>query len=96
MYNSLEALLFTLAMTKMVTALDYCVSMVVWYIVKVFLLLMTMLLIVDSFRIVFLCSTRKVSIVNFCLSKHLFPSEEKLTDQRGSLAYVSPDILSGQ
>jgi len=35
-------------------------------------------------------------IVNFCLSKHLYPSEERLTDQRGSLAYVSPDILSGE
>ena len=40
--------------------------------------------------------TRKITIVNFCLSKHLVPCEEKLTDQRGSLAYVSPDILSGE
>ena len=103
--------LFSIAVTKPVGTIlsklccltkmcwGYCVSMVVWSIVKVFLLLMTMLLIIDSFYCVYSfssCSTRKVSIVNFCLSKHLFPSEEKLTDQRGSLAYVSPDILSGQ
>ena len=30
------------------------------------------------------------------MSKHLVRDSEQLTDQRGSLAYVSPDILSGK
>ncbi len=30
------------------------------------------------------------------MSKHLVRETELLTDQRGSLAYVSPEILSGK
>jgi hypothetical protein len=42
------------------------------------------------------CSrTLNVTIVNFSLSKLLISDDELLRDQRGSLAYVSPDVLSG-
>ncbi len=37
-----------------------------------------------------------MTLTNFALSKHLVRSNDKLTDQRGSLAYVSPDVLSGK
>lgn len=37
-----------------------------------------------------------VTLTNFALSKHLVRSNDKLIDQRGSLAYVSPDVLSGK
>ena len=36
-----------------------------------------------------------MKIINFGLSKHLIRKDELLTDQCGSLAYVSPEILSG-
>lgn len=39
--------------------------------------------------------TRRVTITNFCLGKHLLSDDELLTDQRGSPAYISPDVLSG-
>jgi serine/threonine-protein kinase 40 len=40
--------------------------------------------------------TREVTLTNFVLSKHLVRDGDELMDQRGSLAYVSPDVLSGQ
>nr|CAB3266655.1 serine/threonine-protein kinase ppk1-like [Phallusia mammillata] len=39
---------------------------------------------------------RKVTLTNFCLGCHLSSESEMLTDQRGSPAYISPDVLSGQ
>lgn len=39
---------------------------------------------------------KNVILINFALSKHLVRDDELLTDQRGSLAYVSPDVLSGK
>ena len=42
------------------------------------------------------CRTRAVTLINFALSKHLVRESDPLTDQRGSLAYVSPDVLSGR
>ena len=43
-----------------------------------------------------LCRTREVTLINFALSKHLVRDDYPLTDQRGSLAYISPDVLSGK
>lgn len=40
--------------------------------------------------------TRKVIITNFCLGKHLVSESDLLKDQRGSPAYISPDVLSGK
>ena len=40
--------------------------------------------------------TKRITLTNFGLSKHLLRDSELLTDQRGSLAYVSPDVLSGE
>lgn len=40
--------------------------------------------------------TRKVTITNFCLGKHLLNENDLLKDQRGSPAYISPDVLSGK
>ena len=37
-----------------------------------------------------------MTLINFALSKHLVRDDELLTDQCGSLAYVSPDVLSGK
>jgi serine/threonine protein kinase len=45
--------------------------------------------------LIMLCRTLNVTIVNFSLSKLLISDDELLRDQRGSLAYVSPDVLSG-
>lgn len=42
-----------------------------------------------------LCRGRYVTLINFSLSKHLIREDELLTDQCGSLAYVSPEVLSG-
>jgi len=39
--------------------------------------------------------TRRVTITNFCLGKHLIGDRDLLRDQRGSPAYISPDVLSG-
>lgn len=39
---------------------------------------------------------RKVTITNFCLGKHLINENDLLKDQRGSPAYISPDVLSGK
>lgn len=40
--------------------------------------------------------TKKVTITNFCLGKHLAGENDLLTDQRGSPAYISPDVLCGK
>ncbi|XP_015110324.1 serine/threonine-protein kinase BRSK1 [Diachasma alloeum] len=40
--------------------------------------------------------TRKVTITNFCLGKHLASEKDLLKDQRGSPAYISPDVLCGK
>lgn len=40
-------------------------------------------------------STKKITITNFCLGKHLIREDDLLKDQRGSPAYISPDVLSG-
>lgn len=40
--------------------------------------------------------TRRVIITNFCLGKHLMSEKDLLKDQRGSPAYISPDVLSGK
>ncbi|XP_078617367.1 serine/threonine-protein kinase 40-like [Branchiostoma floridae x Branchiostoma japonicum] len=40
--------------------------------------------------------TRRVTITNFCLGKHLVCETDLLKDQRGSPAYISPDVLSGR
>lgn len=39
--------------------------------------------------------TRKITITNFCLGKHLLNENDLLRDQRGSPAYISPDVLFG-
>ncbi|XP_002733812.1 serine/threonine-protein kinase 40-like, partial [Saccoglossus kowalevskii] len=38
--------------------------------------------------------TRRITITNFCLGKHLVSENDLLKDQRGSPAYISPDVLS--
>ena len=40
--------------------------------------------------------SRKVTLTNFCLGKHLMNENDLLKDQRGSPAYISPDVLSGK
>jgi len=40
--------------------------------------------------------TRKIILTNFCLGCHLTGDHDLLTDQRGSPAYISPDVLSGK
>ena len=40
--------------------------------------------------------SNKVTITNFCLGKHLMSDNDLLKDQRGSPAYISPDVLSGK
>ena len=40
--------------------------------------------------------SNKVTITNFCLGKHLMSDTDLLKDQRGSPAYISPDVLSGK
>lgn len=40
-------------------------------------------------------STHRITITNFCLGKHLVSENDLLKDQRGSPAYISPDVLSG-
>nr|CAD7261818.1 unnamed protein product [Timema shepardi] len=39
---------------------------------------------------------RSVTITNFCLGKHLSSEKDLLKDQRGSPAYISPDVLCGK
>ncbi|GFN77476.1 serine/threonine-protein kinase 40 [Plakobranchus ocellatus] len=38
----------------------------------------------------------RVTLANFCLGKHLSSETDRLRDQRGSPAYISPDVLSGK
>uniref|UniRef100_T1IY19 Serine/threonine-protein kinase 40 n=1 Tax=Strigamia maritima TaxID=126957 RepID=T1IY19_STRMM len=40
--------------------------------------------------------TKQITIANFCLGKHLVSENDLLKDQRGSPAYISPDVLSGR
>lgn len=40
--------------------------------------------------------SNKVKIINFCLGKYLLNENELLHDQRGSPAYISPDVLYGK
>ncbi|KAF0298939.1 Serine/threonine-protein kinase 40 [Amphibalanus amphitrite] len=40
--------------------------------------------------------TKKVVLTNFCLGKHLLNEDDLVKDQRGSPAYISPDVLSGK
>lgn len=40
--------------------------------------------------------TNKIVITNFFLAKHLNSEEDNLYDQRGSPAYISPDVLAGK
>uniref|UniRef100_A0A493TL91 Serine/threonine-protein kinase 40 n=1 Tax=Anas platyrhynchos platyrhynchos TaxID=8840 RepID=A0A493TL91_ANAPP len=40
--------------------------------------------------------THRITITNFCLGKHLVSEDDLLKDQRGSPAYISPDVLSGR
>ena len=39
---------------------------------------------------------RRITLINFCLGKNLANEEDLLRDQRGSPAYISPDVLSGK
>ena len=40
--------------------------------------------------------SKNVTLTNFCLGKHLMNERDMLKDQRGSPAYISPDVLSGK
>ena len=40
--------------------------------------------------------SRQITLINFCLGKHLVDEQDMLRDQRGSPAYISPDVLSGK
>lgn len=40
--------------------------------------------------------SRRITITNFCLGKHLVSENDYLKDQRGSPAYISPDVLSAK
>ncbi|XP_061176770.1 uncharacterized protein LOC133185508 [Saccostrea echinata] len=40
--------------------------------------------------------SRRITITNFCLGKHLVSEKDYLKDQRGSPAYISPDVLSAK
>lgn len=40
-------------------------------------------------------SNNGVTITNFCLGKALINDDDLLKDQRGSPAYISPEVLSG-
>lgn len=40
--------------------------------------------------------SQEVTLTNFCLGKHLMRDDDLLKDQRGSPAYISPDVLSGK
>ena len=51
---------------------------------------------VDVCSLFILLRTQEVTIINFALGKHLVREDDLLTDQRGSLAYVSPDVISGE
>ncbi|GAB0095690.1 Serine/threonine-protein kinase 40 [Sergentomyia squamirostris] len=44
-------------------------------------------------NIVYNTLTQRVILTNFCLGKHLLNENDYLRDQRGSPAYISPDVL---
>ncbi len=39
--------------------------------------------------------SKRVTLTNFCLGRHVMGDSDTLSDQRGSPAYISPDVLSG-
>lgn len=40
--------------------------------------------------------TNRVTITNFCLGRHLLSELDPMMDQRGSPAYISPEVLTGK
>ena len=40
-------------------------------------------------------SSRRITLTNFCLGCHLLSDKHRLRDQRGSPAYISPEVLIG-
>ena len=48
------------------------------------------------YECVYIYRTQQVFLTNFALGKHLVHEDDLLSDQRGSLAYVSPDVISGK
>ena len=40
--------------------------------------------------------SKDIILTNFCLGKHLMGENDLLKDQRGSPAYISPEVLSGK
>ncbi|GFU04527.1 hypothetical protein NPIL_635162 [Nephila pilipes] len=38
--------------------------------------------------------SRKITIANFCVGKHLLNEKDLWKDERGSPAYISPDVLN--
>ena len=40
--------------------------------------------------------SKDIILTNFCLGKHLMGANDLLKDQRGSPAYISPEVLSGK
>lgn len=48
------------------------------------------------YNFLYMVRSNRITLTNFGLSKHLVRDSEMLTDRRGSLAYVSPDVLSGK
>jgi len=40
--------------------------------------------------------SKDIILTNFCLGKHLMGEKDLLKDQRGSPAYISPEVLSGK
>ena len=47
-------------------------------------------------QVVLNLKSQEVTLTNFCLGKHLMNEKDLLKDQRGSPAYISPDVLSGK
>ena len=48
------------------------------------------------YECVYIYRTQQVFLTNFAFGKHLVHEDDLLSDQRGSLAYVSPDVISGK
>lgn len=49
-----------------------------------------------KFYLLIIYFSKQVTITNFCLGKHLASENDLLKDQRGSPAYISPDVLCGK
>lgn len=47
-------------------------------------------------NIIYDTKLKTVKLSNFCLGKHLSSENDLLKDQRGSPAYISPDVISGK